>query len=795
MFIVFLLIYIEGGRILYYKKLYDCTKVKRFLLVFFVVMMITSCFSESVQAYENTSTQDGIQVKLTTDKETYTNDQKINAMISVKNDNSFAIKNVSIKSIIPDGMVLADATEKSSKEFTLDAGKTYKVNTVLQLKGKSAVSSTGKNNKGGGSAAIKTKNNNGTASSVNNNKNKFNLLPVTGDLSWVVISIIFIIIIVSLLIIYRYKKHLKKIVSISLCVCFVSSMFNIVNVKANESEKSHINVSREIKVDKKLYALKVVVSYDTIAKDSRIIKINTSDFEYDNKKEQYFLFKEINKITGTLKKVGEISKCEYTISTSNNKIIKKGTFKPQDNWEISDFGLLPGINTINVKATNKKGQVYIDTISVYNMKKENMNKLKIDMTTDSDKDGLIDYVEDIYGTDKNKPDTDGDGLTDYQEVAKLGTNPLKKDTDGNGVLDGDEDHDGDGLKDAYELKKGYNPLSKDSDNDGLIDDEEEKRSTNALKSDTDGDGLSDSEEINLGTNPLVPDSPDKGVSKKFTNKDFGLGYNPVSLDIDLNAPLGKISSFKVDTVKDNSLLDETVPGYIGDAYDFSIDGKFNSAEIKMNFDKKLLDNKNFKPSIYYLNEKTQLLELVPSQKVEGNAVKANLQHFSKYILLNQNEYESVWKNEIRKPDEKKKSMDVVFTLDISKSMDWNDPKGLRKTLTNKFIDMLDENDRAGAVVFRGMADGLNNGELAKTKEEKGKLKKEVESIENDDGNDFLYSGTNGSLGLYTSMKMFQDDPDKYKSILFLTDGGDTVHSYDYSEIIRMAMKRKLIFIL
>ena len=140
-------------------------------------------------------------------------------------------------------------------------------------------------------------------------------------------------------------------------------------------------------------------------------------------------------------------------------------------------------------------------------------------------------------------------------------------------------------------------------------------------------------------------------------------------------------------------------------------------------------------------------------------------------------------------------MDVVFTLDISKSMDWNDPKGLRKTLTNKFIDMLDENDRAGAVVFRGMADGLNNGELAKTKEEKGKLKKEVESIENDDGNDFLYSGTNGSLGLYTSMKMFQDDPDKYKSILFLTDGGDTVHSYDYSEIIRMAMKRKLIFIL
>jgi hypothetical protein len=35
-------------------------------------------------------------------------------------------------------------------------------------------------------------------------------------------------------------------------------------------------------------------------------------------------------------------------------------------------------------------------------------------------------------------DTDKDGLTDWEEVTKYGTDPLKKDTDGDGRSDGDE---------------------------------------------------------------------------------------------------------------------------------------------------------------------------------------------------------------------------------------------------------------------------------------------------------------------------------------------------------------------
>jgi hypothetical protein len=68
----------------------------------------------------------------------------------------------------------------------------------------------------------------------------------------------------------------------------------------------------------------------------------------------------------------------------------------------------------------------------------------------------------------DKTDTDGDGLTDYQEVSIYHTNPFVADTDGDGLTDGDEvnvwhtnpliaDTDGDGYSDGSEVQNGYNP--------------------------------------------------------------------------------------------------------------------------------------------------------------------------------------------------------------------------------------------------------------------------------------------------------------------------------------------------
>ncbi len=67
-------------------------------------------------------------------------------------------------------------------------------------------------------------------------------------------------------------------------------------------------------------------------------------------------------------------------------------------------------------------------------------KQSVDNTSavlDSDKDGLENKLEAELGTNPKSSDTDGDGLSDYEEYCKYRTDPTKTDSDGDGKPDND----------------------------------------------------------------------------------------------------------------------------------------------------------------------------------------------------------------------------------------------------------------------------------------------------------------------------------------------------------------------
>ncbi len=103
---------------------------------------------------------------------------------------------------------------------------------------------------------------------------------------------------------------------------------------------------------------------------------------------------------------------------------------------------------------------------------------------DSDGDGLSDSQEiEVTNTDPNNPDSDGDGLNDGDEINLHGTDPTNPDSDNDGVSDGEEvnlygtdpnnpDSDGDTLPDGVEVQNGTDPANPDTDGDGLPDNED-----------------------------------------------------------------------------------------------------------------------------------------------------------------------------------------------------------------------------------------------------------------------------------------------------------------------------------
>ncbi|WP_048124283.1 vWA domain-containing protein [Methanosarcina lacustris] len=139
--------------------------------------------------------------------------------------------------------------------------------------------------------------------------------------------------------------------------------------------------------------------------------------------------------------------------------------------------------------------------------------------------------------------------------------------------------------------------------------------------------------------------------------------------------------------------------------DFSLENRtFENAQVTIPYDpSKVPDPANL--SLFYFNESAGTFEPVESTVDPANhAVTGLTSHFSTFAIFYVPTWNALFDAEMNLGRGDGSGVDVVyvdvlFTMDSSGSMSWNDPNGYRKTAAKNFVGALLPGDRAGVVDF------------------------------------------------------------------------------------------------
>lgn len=721
--------------------------------LFIVLFTLVFCFGIStIPAFAASVSQDGLEVTLVTDKTAYEQDEQITATLSIKNTNEYDLENISVQSIIPEGYVLVDGSVAQNQWVYLGAGKTESIIIVLETD-----KSVQDNNEFGAGVITDVDQTNSGGQNDANKQITDVSIPDTGNYRLPLAVVLCCLLIGGIVMAYfAFKKKAgKKTMSAILCVVLSVTMLAGVPVQiyAADSKVETVAIQTTVKVNGKDVNLRAIVSYQNLPDQ------NYHNVSYDLVISEYV--KNVKAFDAVAVVDGE------PVDRPEDPVAVLGEF---DGW----------YSSAKCEEQFDFSQPITQDTVIY-------AKWSID-ETDTDGDGLYDVLENYIGTDLNNPDTDFDGLTDRFEL-ELGTDPLQKDSDSDSVLDYDEDADEDGLSNGDELKLGTNATQKDTDLDGLYDaDEVNIYTTDPTNNDSDGDGAEDGWEVNNGFDPLVFNASFT-VEQSYSEVSDA---NSVSAAVELEVSGNEVDTVNVEPVdvNDSVLLTSAIPGYLGQAYDFSVDAEFDTAELKFSYDTKLgTIGEDFQPRIYYFNEQKGTMEELPNQTVTDGLVCATVTHFSTYILLNKVEFDKVWEEEIKKPitdgnDGQVTKIDVVFVTDTSGSMSGS-RISTAKSAIRQFLDALRDEDQAALVSFDDTSQVL-----CTLTDDKDSVNSAVDDL-------WANGGTAMYTGLEEALRLLMDSSVEYgyKMVVMLSDGYDSPSvnfSTKYQPLINTAVENNII---
>lgn len=266
--------------------------MKRICKTFAVLLVMAIAlfsFSITAGATEVSNTQDGLVASIISEKDSYKANKDIELTFKVTNTNDFAVENVSLEAIIPDGLTLKNNDDTTvntvslgsgeSLELTLTAVKESSVITVpigdstepiteTPIQTQPVATETAENTtvvQTDSIQATTTKVNSATSDTVSTNGSDNTTIQTGKTISYLLIGLICLVCLAVAFISFRFRKKTVKYLSLVLCVCIaVSSVafVGITNTMAQETtQQMSFEVSKTITVDSLNYELKSVISY------------------------------------------------------------------------------------------------------------------------------------------------------------------------------------------------------------------------------------------------------------------------------------------------------------------------------------------------------------------------------------------------------------------------------------------------------------------------------------------------------------------------------------------------------
>lgn len=302
-------------------------RIKKLCAVFISVLIFISCLTVTSFAAE-TGTQDGLTAVIRTDKDSYSANEDIHITITVKNTNTFEVKNVSIETFLPEGLTLKDGKLKS-ETIDLKTGETLTLTCVAILEKEeptptetetsepvteettTEITETTETMESSTETTEITEPTteettvSDTTESVSQGSNPES--PDTGDntgfIKVVMVLITAIAVAAAIIITKKNNKKATKVISLILCGAIAVSSFatvGFIKVGAEEGSQLLFSVAETVTIDDVDYTIKANVSYDKVEEGTIKLYSDPKELDTSNDPQEVLFYIDTENTTGNL---------------------------------------------------------------------------------------------------------------------------------------------------------------------------------------------------------------------------------------------------------------------------------------------------------------------------------------------------------------------------------------------------------------------------------------------------------------------------------------------------------------